>query len=77
MITKPPITDTVFPTLTGVNVTANFAQESVIIEPLKIGDYVPGMRLDVWATRQMSAGVFSTKDFRSIGVYDPSLSETN
>ena len=38
--------------------------------------YIPEMRLDVWATMQMSAGVFSTKNFRSLAVYNPSLSNT-
>ena len=76
LITRPPIEDTVFPVLSNVNVTANSAMESVIIEPIKLGEYVEGMRLDVFATQQISAGVYSPMGFRSIRVYDPSLSDT-
>ena len=97
LITRPPSTETIFPIITGMNITANFEGQSVVIEPITIANSIfqiadsmlqiadsdsrfqipdSGMKLDVWATMQMSAGVSSTKNFRSLGVYDPSLSNS-
>jgi len=75
LITTPPVKDTVFPLVMGVTVSASASPESVIVEPIKFGDYVEGMRLEVIATRPLSYGVSCPMGFRSIGVYDPSLSD--
>ena len=75
LILTPPVKDTVFPLLTGVTVTASAATNSVIVEPIKRGDYVEGMVLEVIATRQLSYGVSCPFGFRSIGVYDPNSDE--
>ena len=72
LITVPPSTDTLFPILTGLTVVATTGPDSVTVQPVKVGDYVTGMKLEVFATPQVSAGRFTPTGFRSIGVFDPS-----
>lgn len=74
LITAPPTSDTVFPIMTGLTVATTTGPDTVTVEPIKTGNYPTGVKLEIFATQQLSAGVFSAKNFRMIGVYDPTTS---
>jgi hypothetical protein len=74
LITTPPTSDTIFPIMTGLTLATTTGPDTVTVEPIKNGNYPTGVKIEIFATRQLSPGVFSTKNFRLIGVYDPTSS---
>jgi hypothetical protein len=72
LITTPPVDFTILPDVKSIKLTAQTSPENVKIEIVKDGSYAAGTKLQVFATRQASAGVFSAKGFVEIGVYEPS-----
>jgi len=71
LITAAPTVDTLFPILTGLTVATTTGSDSVTVQPVKIGNYPTGMKIEIFATAQFSAGVFTPHGYKQIGVYDP------
>jgi hypothetical protein len=71
LITTPPLENTVFPVLQEVRVSAKKEPENLSVEIVKDGEYVDGIKLQVFATRPVSAGISYAKGFVEIGVFEP------
>jgi hypothetical protein len=71
LITTPPLEHTVFGELKVVKVTAKKEPESLSVEIAKDGEYGAGIKLQVFATKPVSAGISYAKGFVEIGVFEP------
>jgi hypothetical protein len=72
LILTPPVHNVRFPSVENLKVTANADTQSVRLEMKKDGEFTEDMKIQVFATRQLSTGVFSPYGFVEIGVYEPS-----
>ena len=72
LVTAPPVTPALFPILTGGNIEASIGPDLIDLQPDKIGDYITGMKLEVFVSPPLSAGTFTQKHMTLLGVYDPS-----
>jgi len=71
LISTPPTADTLFPILMGLTLVTQTGPDLVTVQPNEIGTYPTGIMLEVTASPQFSAGVFSAHGFRGIGTFDP------
>jgi hypothetical protein len=72
LITTPPVDNYELPMVKNITLTATTNPENLTINIVKDGSYTAGIKLQVFATRQLSAGIYSANNFVEIGVYEPS-----
>lgn len=71
LILTPPSPPTLFPLLSGMTLATNTGPDLFTIMPIKIGDYIAGMKLQVATCAQRSAGVSSIPKMSLLGNYSP------
>lgn len=70
---SPPSTPTAFPIMSAIAFGATTGPDSITLTPVLTGTLPIGLKIEVLATPQLTAGAFSPRGYKRIGVYDPIL----
>ena len=74
LVTSPPSVESLFPIFTGMTLATTTGPDTVTVEPIKIGVYPTGIKMQLYASPMLSPGVFVQQKMKMIGVYDPTSS---